>query len=95
MRAHYESVARRGPDRSGYAEALKELKGPPFPESLRYLYDWALEICGRSGVSQLGVAPVTYSTIESWMRLTGNQVSRRELRVLIQLDHVLLHPGND
>ena len=95
MRQHLERAVARGPDKKGYADNLAQLKGPPCPESLRYLYDWALELCGRSGVTQIGVSPVTYATIESWMRLTGNVVSRRELRVLVQLDSVILHPGND
>lgn len=87
QRAHLRSLVARG------KQPASVLRGPTCPESLRYLYGWARELHGRSGVTQFGLAPLTYGTIESWSRLTGRTVSPTEVIALMQLDGAMLFPG--
>lgn len=73
-------------------ELLAELEGPSAPACLEYLRGWLFELHGRSGVGMSGVAPLSYGTIADWTRLTGAIVRPEEVRALIRLDAVLLHP---
>lgn len=90
-RTHWEQKARQG-----NAEAQAMLDGPPFPWAVDYLYRWLLELFGRSGVGMDGVAPLSYTTIEAWARLTGRTVAPHDVHGLMALDGVLRHPdGGD
>lgn len=62
------------------------------PDELRYLYNWARELYGRSGVGMGGMNPLAYSTLESWGRLTGRRPSPLEVEALLALDSVLRDP---
>ncbi len=77
------------------ASAIKQLEGPPFPEELRYLYEWGIELHGRSGVTMSGLAPLTYTTIDAWCRLTEIALEPREVQALMILDSAMLFPGID
>lgn len=55
-----------------------------------YLIDWVYELFGRSGVGFSGPAPLTYSSIEAWSRLTGTVVSPLEVEALLILDSVMI-----
>lgn len=59
---------------------------------LEYLVGWAYALHGRSGVGMAGVAPLGYTTIEAWSRLTGTQLEPYEVNALIALDAVLCSP---
>lgn len=88
-RAHLEAAAR-----SGSVTARKELESPvEYPDALRYLHEWILELYGRSGLGMSGYAPLSYSEIMAWALLTGRLVAPWEVDALIQLDAVLRHPG--
>lgn len=62
------------------------------PEALGYLHEWLLELFGRSGVSMDGLAPLTYSTIADWARLTDRRPQPHEVKALLHLDLVMRHP---
>ena len=80
-RAHWEAAARKGNE-----DAIRKLHGPEFPESLDYLWNWALQLYGRSGMSMAGLLPLSYTTIAAWAELTEQWPTPREVRALIQLD---------
>ena len=89
MRAYLEASAQRG-----NADALRRLEGPDFPDSLEYLWLWALELHGRSGVGMAGLAPLTYTTVRDWSLLTGNRPDPIEVSALMQLDSALRVPDS-
>jgi hypothetical protein len=86
-RVHLQRAAERGDRRAAAA-----LEGPEYPEEFVYLYRWALELLGRSGVGMSGYAPLSYGTIADWVRLTGTEIYPHEVRALLQLDAVLRNP---
>lgn len=83
--------------RRALEEARAALDGPAeFPEELNHLYRWSLELVGRSGGGPDGPMRLSYSTIESWARLTHRAPSALEVEALILLDAALLErPAND
>jgi hypothetical protein len=88
LRAHLALAASRG-----IVRAREALAGPPFPEALAYLLAWAYALHGRSGVGELGFAPLTYTTVADWSRLMGLAVAPHEVEALMQIDGVMRHPG--
>ena len=92
---------RRGDDepawraRPGYARALRELDGPTFPDALAYLYQWSLELYGRSGTAFEGVAPLSFATLWYWAAFTQQWPTTDEVAALFRLDVVLRHPPDD
>ena len=89
-RAHLEASARRGnPD------AIAALNGPEFPEDMEYLWQWALEMHGRSGVGMAGLAPLGFSTIADWCVLTGTTLDPLEVEGLLAVDAALLSAGRE
>jgi len=87
LRAHLEAKVRRGDQR-----ALEQLEGPEPPWEFMYLADWAYSLCGRSGVSMDGLAPLSYECIKAWAELMGTAPSPLEIQALIQLDAVIRKP---
>ena len=81
MREHWEA--------SGSAVARAKLEAPEFPEDLAYLWDWTLELHGRSGVSMAGLNPLTYQTLDAWARLLERDPMPHEVEALILLDSAL------
>jgi hypothetical protein len=59
------------------------------PEEVAYLYDWARELFGRSGVSQVGLCPLSHTEIAAWARLTDRNVEPYEVTALIAIDAVM------
>lgn len=77
----------------GDRAALAELKGgPECPEEAEYLVRWAYELHGRSGVGTGGAAPLSFSEVEAWSRLTGSDPDVLEVEALMLLDRALLSP---
>jgi hypothetical protein len=70
----------------GNEDAQKELQGPPLPPCVAYLYEWAMGLFGRSGIGMEGVAPLTFTTIESWARLTDRNLEPHEVEALLEID---------
>ncbi len=77
-------------------EALAELDGPPAPVALAYLLQWSRELYGRSGVGMNGLAPLAFSTIRDWARLTQRgHIAPHEVHALLLLDAIWMHPPKD
>ena len=89
-RAHLELAAKRGS-----AAALAALEGPECPEALEYLLGWAYTLHGRSGISEVGVAPLSYAEVDAWARRTRTDIEPWEVEALMAIDAALRHPGED
>lgn len=76
----------------GDRQAAAELDGPECPEEAEYLVRWAYELHGRSGVGTGGAAPLSYSEVEAWSRLTGAGPDVLEVEGLMVLDRAMLSP---
>lgn len=87
-RAHLEVAAR-----SGSAKAAEALRGPEFPDTVGYLWEWAMMLHGRSGVGMGGLAPLSYGTVAHWSALTGERPTRQEVEALMRIDAAMSHPG--
>lgn len=88
--ARLEDVERR----TGKRPAL--LDGPPFPQSLEYVWEWFDELSDARRTGDFGVASLTYSDIDAWARLTGQHPSPYDVRLLIDLDRTYrkaIHDG--
>ena len=85
-RTHMEGLAARG---KADASVLRDLAGPPFPDCLSYLWDWTQQVHGRSGFSQVGLQPLSYTTIADWARLKDVQPKPHEVEAMIVLDAIL------
>ena len=86
-RSHLEVRARQGSQ-----DAVNALLGPEPPDTLLYLMEWAYGLCGRSGASMAGIAPLGYGTIAEWARLMSIEPSPLEVQALILLDGVIRNP---
>jgi hypothetical protein len=82
---HWQVAARRGNE-----AAIAKLTPPELPESVAYLWDWVMELHGRSGAHMAGLNPLSYATLEAWMRLSGYTLDPLEVQALIMLDAALL-----
>lgn len=80
--------------RKGVTSAILALTGPGFPDGMDFLYVWAQELHGRSGVGMNGYNPLTYTTIADWARLKDVDISPHEVDALLYLDGAMLHPGD-
>jgi hypothetical protein len=65
-----------------------------YPPELDYLKRWLFELHGRSGASNAGLAPLSWTQLNAWIEATGNIVHPWEKRALMELDAVLLNPGS-
>lgn len=81
QRAHWQAAAQRGS-----RVAQQALEGPPFPESLGYLYDWfvALSAARREGLN--GPAALTHQDIAAWASLMDERPAPHEVEALLLLD---------
>ncbi len=61
---------------------------PPFPEPLRYVWNWYQEI--RAGVQGNGMIypVVTWEALDCWARLMRQQVQPRDYRTIIALSNM-------
>lgn len=76
----------------GSRQAVADLTPPDYPESLTYLLGWSHELVGRSGVGMDGAAPLSWSTLDAWSRLTGRVIDSNDCDALMLLDHAFRHP---
>lgn len=67
--------------------------GPECPEPLAYLLGWCYQLHGRSGMTEHGVSPLMWTTVDAWSRLTGNVLVQEEIDTLFLLDGILIAPG--
>lgn len=83
---------RHGVNSREHAEALAAIEGPPGPGALAYLLEWFNELFGRSGLNEQGFAPLTFTTVDAWARLTRRKPKPHEVDALMSLDAVKRHP---
>lgn len=76
----------------GDAQAITDLTPPEYPESVEYLLGWSQELVGRSGSGMTGPAPLSWSTLDAWSRLTGRLLGSDECEALMVLDHAMRNP---
>jgi hypothetical protein len=82
VREHLEAAASWDPS------AARKLAGPGRPYEVAYLWDWALELHGRSGVG-FDLAPLTYETVSEWSEWSGERPTWREVQALMDIDRAL------
>lgn len=98
QRTHMEQRVRRLLDQGKASEAERaqaEIDGPDAPDCLAYLLRWSDELYGRSGFTMDGLAPLTYTTIADWARLTGREPEPFEVEALLTLDATRRHPPEE
>lgn len=91
QRDHWEAAACAGG--AGAAVALERLTPPEYPECVEYLWRWALELHGRSGVGMSGLAPLTYEAVAAWAALRGVRPTPAEVGALLAIDAALSAPA--
>ncbi len=80
MRVHLEAAARHS------EFARRELVGPSFPENLRYLWNWFMELHAARSYGPNGPNPIGYREIEAWATVMRNRVSPAEVDMLRGMD---------
>jgi hypothetical protein len=88
-RAHLLAKVRMG---KATAEERQLLEGPPFPETVAYLWEWHQELARTRSVGMAGVDPLSYPAIDAWARLTDRHPLPDEVDALLQLDAVTRSP---
>lgn len=80
--ASLSALARRGSE-----WAIKDLAGPKFPESVRYVWDWAREFSqGLAG------GDVTWEAFRAWRREMGIRMRPHQKRAALLILDVLRNP---
>lgn len=88
QRVHLERAAARGS-----ASSRKTLTGPPLPDAAAYLWDWTLELHGRSGNGFEGSPNVlSYQTLLAWSTFKHLHISDDETYALFTLDMIMSNP---
>jgi len=87
-----QEIARHGEDHPRTHAAMALLDGPPVPSALNYLLEWSMELHGRSGTGMDGYAPLSFTSIEAWSRLTGRVIEPYEVHALLSLDDARRNP---
>jgi hypothetical protein len=70
--------------------ALKELRPPPFPQQLKYVWEMFLDMHKGRGEGFSGPTALTWEAIAAWCNLTDTVLSSTELRIIKTLDRVWL-----
>ena len=84
LRSHLEHLVRVT------GEDDPELHVPPFPEPLRRLWDKFLSLHEGRTYGINGVNPVSYTDIDAWMRVTGNDLDEWEVKAFMKIDKAWL-----
>ncbi len=65
-----------------------EIQAPPFPEPLRYLWNWFLEI--RAGVQGNGMTypVITWEALYCWTALMRQDLAPREAATIVTLGNI-------
>lgn len=71
-----------------------ELIGPKFPKLLDYPWSVFLQLSSTRQTDMNGYMPISYTEIESWKRLTDNELSEIDLKIIRKLDQVFLEVVN-
>jgi hypothetical protein len=68
----------------------KQLEPVDIPYALLYLWGWFCELSNGRQYSEAGAMPLTYSEMDAWARLTGNDPTAWEITVIKKLDREYL-----
>lgn len=88
VRAHLSAAAKRGSVR-----AAERLAGPPVPDALEYILEWATELASGRRVDMNGPVQLSWMDLDAWARVTGRHVEPHEAQALMLIDSVRLNPG--
>lgn len=66
--------------------------GPEIPEYVAYLYEWAVELHGRCGVSSSSILPLSHQEVRAWAELRDIAIVPHEVDALMRIDAVLRNP---
>lgn len=79
-------------DTPGSALARKILgEEPDFPEEFDHMVEWIYMLHGRSGATMSGIAPLSYATVDGWIKLMDIQdVEPYHVEALMILDAAML-----
>jgi hypothetical protein len=59
---------------------------PDFPESLRKVWHYFIELCGARTSGMNGADPLSYSEIKAWNELTCSDITPEEVAIIKRLD---------
>ncbi|KWT70775.1 hypothetical protein APY04_0836 [Hyphomicrobium sulfonivorans] len=84
-----ERAERKG-DTARAAALSEELKQPPFPLALNYLWRSFIRLRGRKGCGFSGAEPITWPEIDAYTRQTRTSFAPWEIELLEELDGLYL-----
>lgn len=84
-----ERAERKG-DAQRAAALAEELKQPPFPLALAYLWRAFIRLRGRKGCGFSGPEPITWPEIDAFTRQTRSRLAPWEIEVIEDLDSLYL-----
>ena len=95
-RSRIEKVLKRAiRDPEARAAYEEELRVPPFPEALRYLWNAFRRLSARRGGNGFGLSPLGWSEIAAFMRVTGTLLAPWEIEIVELLDGIYLRAMGD
>jgi hypothetical protein len=68
----------------------EELDGPPAPEGAEHLWDTFMRISTRRGSTGFGAAPLSWSDLDAFVRMTRCPLSPWEIEVIERLDDLFM-----
>lgn len=63
---------------------------PEIPAAVEHIWGWFLQLSATRG-GGFGPAPLAYSEIEAWTRMTGDDPTPWELERIMELDRIYLN----
>ena len=84
LRDHYEQLRSQG------ARIPEIDDAPPFPDLLTHVWQAFVELHNARPAGGMGPGPLTYETIEAYMRVTGNRLAGWEVGAVKRVDHAWL-----
>jgi hypothetical protein len=87
LRDNLEVAATRG-----NMVARRMLIGPARPIALEYLWSWFMELRVGAGQGFNGIAPLTWTELDAWARLTQTRPYPHEVKALFSLDLIARNP---
>lgn len=74
------------------ADIQAQLRGPRFPEALRYLWEWYLDLRRGFDRGGMGESSLTWTVFDAWARRTQNDPEPHEVAALFRLDATVRDP---
>jgi hypothetical protein len=76
-------------------EYEEELRGPPFPAELAYLWKIFCRLSNRRSSNGFGPAPIGWSDIDAFCRLSQTKLQPWEIEIIEDLDRLWLAPKSE